>query len=146
MTTGNWTRQTALIQWDLDDLLTDSCCAIPVTSSANDYGSGGIRAVAESLVIGNRVRLYIPICEDTYFFDIADRTALRKELLLMLKHMICTLELHKNWQKNGIAPEDDENDGYAAFLPYRTTLADLQKLCEAITADLTKEKRNYEKA
>ena len=132
--------------WELDNLLTDSCCAIPVTSSANDYGSGGIRAVAESLVIGNRVRLYIPICEETYFFDIADRTALRKELLLMLKHTICILELHKNWQKTGIAPEDDENEEYAAFLPYRTTLADLQKLCEAITVDLTKEKRNYEKA
>lgn len=123
---------------ELNDLLKDSTFALPVTCTCGDEGCGGIRAVSESWVIGKKVRLYISDDSYMYFFEIADRTALRSELLLMLKYAIRTLQYHKRCQKNGEAPPCDDDE--LPFLPYRTTLSSLQKLCKDIADDLQTEK------
>lgn len=123
--------------FELDKLLAQTNFGIPVTCTCGDEGCGGIRACSESWAIGKKLRLYIPEGARMYFFEIADRFALRQELSLILKHVIRTLQCHKKWQKAGIVPPDDDDDE-TPFLPHGTSLSDLRKLSKDIAEDLSK--------
>ena len=126
--------------FELDELLAQTTFGLPVTCTCGDEGCGGIRACSESWVIGKKLRLYIPDDEYMHFFEIADRFALRQELLLMLKHAIQTLQCHARWKKNGVVPQNDNADEYSddiAFLPRGTSLSALRKLCKDIAEDLS---------
>ena len=126
---------------DLNDLFCDSCCAIPITCTCGEYGCGGISAVADSLVLGNSLRLYLPLDDKMYFFQIDDREAIRRELLVMLRHIIRTIQCHIRWQKKGLAPAapspyDPEEIAAPEISPYGTTVSCLQKQCKGIEREL----------
>ena len=102
---------------------------------------GGISAVAESLVLGNSLRLYLPLDDKMYFFQIDDREAIRRELLVMLRHIIRTIQCHIRWQKKGLAPAapspyDPEEIAAPEISPYGTTVSCLQKQCREIEREL----------
>ena len=118
---------------ELNDLFTDSCCALPVTCTCGDEGCGGIRAVSESWVLGNEVRLYIPIMEKVYYFRIEDRIALKKELLMVLEHALSNVRKYKAWCKKNTGKYDNEDD---PILPYGTTSSYWRKLCKEISKSL----------
>ena len=126
---------------DLNDLFCNSCCAIPITCTCGEYGCGNIRAVAESLVLGNTLRLYLPLDNKMYFFQIDDRKAIRRELLVMLRHIIRTIQCHIRWQKKGVVPAapspyDPEEFATPEISPYGTTVSCLQKQCRDIEKEL----------
>ena len=116
---------------DFNDLLTDSCCAVPVTCTCGEHGCAGISAVSESWVMGNKLRLYMPVRNEVCYFNIENRTAVQKELLLMLKHIIRNVRKHAFWRKKNGLDEQWEMDD--AILPYLTGLSSWQKLCIKIS-------------
>ena len=119
--------------WDFNDLLTDSCCAVPVTCTCGDEGCGGITAVSESWVIGNKVRLYIPERPRMYFFEIPDRTAMKKELLMMLEQALGNVRKLKKYLEKSNPERNKEDD---PILPYGTTSSYWRKLCKEILKSL----------
>ena len=119
--------------WELNDLLTDSCCAVPVTCTCGDEGCGGITAVSESWVMGNEVRLYIPVMSEVFYFRIEDRIAMKKELLMMLEQALNNVRRHKKWLKENTDKYDNKDD---PILPYGTTSSWWRKLCKEISKTL----------
>ena len=118
---------------ELSKLISHSGCGLPVNCTCGDPGCGGIKAVSESWVIGNKVRLYIPVEDSIYYLAIDDRDAFQSELLLMMQHMIRMLKCHSQWQKTGKIPADHGNEnGCHDFLPQAGQISDLQKLCKEI--------------
>ena len=117
--------------YDFNDLLTDSCCAVPVTCTCGEPGCAGISAVSESWVMGNKLRLYIPVKNEVYYFNIEDRIALQKKLLHLLRHIIRNVRKHAFWRKKNGFDKQWEMD--EAILPYLTSLSGWQKLCRKIS-------------
>ena len=74
-----------------------------------------------------------------FFFEIADRIALRKELKMMLKQTIRAIQYYKKLQKNGDIPSEDEDDEIP-FLPENTHLNWLKNLCKTVSEELSNAK------
>ena len=117
--------------YDFNDLLIESCCAVPVTCTCGEPGCAGISAVSESWVMGNQLRLYIPLKNEVCYFCIEDRIALQKKLLHLLQHIIRNVRKHAFWRKkNGLDKQWEMDE---AILPYLTSLSSWQKLCRKIS-------------
>ena len=124
--------------YELNKLLACSGYALPINCICGCYECGGIDAVSESWVIGNTARLYIPIKGKVYYFSVDDRIKLRRELLLMLKHIVKTLQCHEKLQQTiNTLPEYNNNYEKSAFLPQDKSFLELQDLCKSISDDLS---------
>ena len=117
---------------ELNDLLTESCCAVPVTCTCGEAGCGGIHAVSESWVMGNEIRLYIP-AKKVFYCRIEDRIAMKKELLMALQQAIRNVQRYKAWYEKNIGKYDGWDEPIA---PHGTTSSSWRQLCRKITKSL----------